>query len=458
MLGGIKFDIKLLCSYNAQKSIKLCSMNTNNLKQLLIDQKEELKSSLINQKIIQRECFKNYQKLLKSSLIKIITGPRRAGKSVLAYQLLLQDKNFAYVNFDDERLATLKTGDLNLVLESIYILYQKPKFIFLDEIQNIQNWELFVNRLKRLNFNLIITGSNAKLLSSELSTHLTGRHISLELYPFSFREYLIFQGFDYQQKTFSTKEVAFIKKALAGYLAQGGFPEIVQGEPMKRYLISLYSAILTKDILLRHKIKYINTFKELANYLITNFARLITFNKLKNIFALNSVHTAKNYFSFLEETYLIFYLEKFSYKTKQRLTAPRKIYAIDAGLINALSSASSPNLGLLYENIVAIELLRRKALNPEKEIYYWQDNHKGEVDFVIKQGLKIEQLIQVCYDMQNYDTKKREISSLLRISQETKCNNLLIINDDYHAEEKIKQKKIKFIPLWQWLLNPLDTS
>jgi len=426
-------------------------MELKNIKQILIDQKEELNNSLIGQKIIEREVLPEYKKFLKSSLIKIITGPRRAGKSVLCYGLL-KEKNFAYVNFDDERLSILETKDLNLVLQAIYEIYQKPDFIFFDEIQNINNWELFVNRLKRERFNLIVTGSNAKLLSKELATHLTGRHFSLELYPFSFREYLRFYNFDYRKKYFTTREIASLKRFLENYLTEGGFPEVNQGENYKKYLKALYSTVLTKDVLIRHKVKYINTLKELANYLISNFARLITFNKLKNIFSLKSVHTAKNYFSFLEETYLIFQIERFSYKAKERISAPRKIYIIDTGLINTLSTKFSQEIGYVYENVVAIELMRRKSLYQE-EIYYWEEPHRYEVDFLVKEGQRIKQLLQVCYNVENYNTKKREIDSLIKIGEKTKCNNLFIITSDYENEEKVRHQKIKFIPLWKWLLH-----
>lgn len=427
-------------------------MEVREIKQILIDQREELETLLAGKKIIKREVLEDYKKFLKSSLVKVITGPRRSGKSVLSFQLL-KNKNFAYVNFDDERLVSLENRDLNLILQAIYEIYKKPEFIFFDEIQNAPKWELFVNRLKRQGFNLVVTGSNAKLLSTELASHLTGRHFSLELFPFSFREYLTFNEFPYLQKVFSTREIALIKKSLEDYLSLGGFPEVVQGENYKRYLIALYSTILTKDIILRHKIKYVNTLKELANYLISNFARKITFNKLKNIFFLKSVHTPQNYFSFIEESYLIFPIEKFSFKAKERLTSPRKIYSIDTGLINAISMKFSQEIGYIYENAVAIELLRKKSFNPGIDIYYWEDTYRHEVDFAIKQGLKVKQLIQVCYDVANYDTQKREIRSLLKASQELKCSNLLVITQDFEAEEKYKNKKIRFTPLWKWLLS-----
>ncbi|MEA3369469.1 MAG: ATP-binding protein [Candidatus Ratteibacteria bacterium] len=429
-------------------------MNYLTLKQIIIDQKEELESIFNREKIIDRELLNKYRVFLKSGLIKVITGPRRAGKSILCYQLL-KGKRFAYINFDDENLAGLKTEDLNLVLRAFYELYEEPEFILLDEVQNIEKWELFVNRLKRQGFNLVITGSNARLLSKELATHLTGRHFSLELFPFSFREFLKFRNLKYQKEHFTTRQTASIRRELEAFLLRGGFPESLKELNQKRYLLSLYSTVLTKDTILRHKIRHVKTIKEFSNYLISNFSCKVTFNKLKNIFSLKSTHTAQNYLHFLEECYLIFLIERFSFKTKEKVTAPRKVYAIDTGLINVVSTGSSKNIGRLYENSVAVELMRRKALSSKLEIYYWQDYSGKEVDFVLKEGPVIKELIQVCYDIENYDTKMREFKSLIKAGKEMKAgtSNLLVITSDYEGEEKFENRVIKFIPLWKWLLQ-----
>ena len=424
------------------------------LKQIVVDQREELESIFKKERIIGREFLNKYSPFLKSGLIKVITGPRRAGKSILCYQLL-KNKSFAYINFDDENLAGLKTEDLNLVLKAFYEIYKEPEFIFLDEVQNIEKWELFVNRLKRQGFNLVVTGSNAKLLSKELATHLTGRHYSLELYPFSFREFLEFKNVEYKNKPFTTKQSAFLRRELESFIKFGGFPESLKESSPRRYLLSLYSTILTKDVILRHKIRKIKTLKEFSNYLISNFSCKVTFNKLKNIFKLKSTHTAQDYLHFLEEGYFIFLIERFSFKAKERITAPRKIYAVDTGLINAISFESSKNTGRLYENLVAVELMRKKALFPNLEIYYWQDYSGKEVDFVLKEGLKITQLIQVCCDIGNYDTKMRRLKSLIRAykTMKAQAGSLVVITSDYEGEEEFENKTIRFIPLWKWLLD-----
>jgi uncharacterized protein len=426
-------------------------MNVEEIKHVLIDQRESLEWQS-DKKIIERENLKEYKKFLSSTLIKIIIGPRRTGKSVLSLQLL-ENKKYAYVNFDDERLSDFATKDLDMILQSIYELYDKPEFIFFDEIQNIKGWELFVNRLKRLNFNLIITGSNAKLLSSELATHLTGRHLTLELLPFSFREYLGFHEFDYNKNNFSTREIAVIKKFLNKYIEFGGFPEVVQGENPNKYLSSLFSTILSKDILARKNLKYSKSLKDTAFYLLSNYSCRHTFNKIKNIFNYKSIHTAENYFMFLEESYLIFSLNRFSYKIKESITAPRKIYSIDTGLVNTLSVKNYIQYGLQYENIVAIELKRKIENEDSSEIYYWANNSDLEVDFLIKKRGKVNQLIQVCYDLNNIDTYKREVRALLKASEELHCNELLIITSEVEKVEKTEGKKISIIPLWKWLLK-----
>ena len=436
------FDIKYAFIINVEKS---------KLKNVIIDQKEEIKSLSSRTKIIERSCFEKYKAYTESTQVKVIMGIRRCGKSILSYQLL-KDKPFAYINFDDENLANLTAEDLNDVLEVFYEVYGDFKHILLDEIQNIAGWELFVNRLQRQGFNAIVTGSNAHLLSRELSTHLTGRNIPLKLFPFSFREFIKYHGVVVKNADLlSTKERGLLKKKLEEYIFTGGFPEVVKDPANKKaYLQSLYSDILNKDIIIRYKIKFSKTLREIANSLMSNTASHVSFNKIKNMFNLKSVHTALNYLSFLEESFLFFLVPRFSYKAKERAIATRKIYAIDTGMIGALSVSFSRNIGKIYENMVFLELARRMA---QSEIYYWQDIYQNEVDFVVKEGRNIKELVQVCYDTGNYDTKKREVSALLKSGKELKCRKLTVITDDYEALESADGRKIKFIPLWKWLLG-----
>ncbi len=420
----------------------------DNFRSILREQREELKEKFEKEKIIARENFHEVETVIPSRLIKVITGIRRCGKSIFAFQLL-KNKNYGYINFDDEKLAGIESDQLNDLLEAVYEVYGKVDYLFLDEVQNVLGWELFVNRLQRQQLNVIVTGSNAKLLSRELATHLTGRHMAVELFPFSFREFLTYKGTAPLEET--AKERGLIKKNLHEYLETGGFPETLKEPSPKLYLKSLYSTILLKDILLRHRVRYVKTFKDLASYIITNFSREVSFNKLKKIFNLGSDHTAKNYLEFLEESYLVFMIEKFSYKKKESLIENRKVYAIDTGIIKAVSFRFGEDISHLYENVVALELLRKKAREQSREIFYWKNPQQEEVDFVVKDGLKIQQLIQVCYDISDYDTKKRELRALLKASKDLKCKNLLVITEDKEGEEKIKNKKIKYIPLWRCL-------
>jgi len=427
-------------------------METEDIKRVVIDQKKDIENCLGNDRLIEREFLRNYKGHKKSKLIKVILGARRCGKSTLACQLLQKEKP-AYINFDDERLAPLETNDLNRVLESFYEVYREFNFILLDEAQNVYGWELFVNRLQRQGFNVIVTGSNAKLLSRELATHLTGRHTPLELFPFSFKEYLEYYGVKFNLKLLSTKDRGILKRSFNDFIQKGGFPEALKEDVRPdSYLRSLYSSIVDKDVILRKKIKYATTLKDISNYLISNCSCQISFNKIKNIFNLRSIHTALNYVSYLEEAYLFFFLKRLSYKQKESLVANRKIYAIDTGLVHALSLKLSHDNGRLYENVVALQLLRKKALDGIS-IYYWQDVYKHEVDFVVQQGLGIRQLIQVCYDPSDIKTKDRELKSLLKASKELKCRNLLVITGDKEGEETIEHTKIRYIPLWKWLLE-----
>jgi predicted AAA+ superfamily ATPase len=432
------------------------------LKKVIVSQREEIEEKSKREKIIQREVdFLKLKKYLSLPNILLILGVRRCGKSVLSWQILKDLKNLPYINFDDERLFDFTSKDFDLLLQAFYELYGDFDYVVLDEPHNIQGWELFVNRLRRTK-KVIITGSNSKLLSGELATHLTGRYIDFTLFPFSFREFLRFYDFSLSpEDAYSTKKEAQVKKFLDDYLSAGGFPErLIFG---REILVRIYSDIIEKDILTRYKIKKKKTFKELTRYLISNFSSEISLNKLKNIFGIKDVHTLKNWISFLESAYLIFILERFSFKLKEQFIAPKKVYCIDTGLAGVIGYKLMEDKGKLMENLVAVELLRRKSYWYNSwEIYYWKDHQQNEVDFVIKEGKDVVQLIQVCYDIEMYKTKEREIKSLLKASKELRCNNLTIINWDYYGEEEVQnqlengkksRKFIKFIPLWRWLIE-----
>lgn len=416
------------------------------LKRIIADQRNEIEKKFKEEKIIERENIKYVEKFLKHPNILVILGVRRSGKSM--FSLLLSnylEKKVAYINFDDERLINVKTEDLDKILQAFYELYGDISLIILDEIQNIKGWELFINRLRRTK-KIIITGSNSQLLSGELATHLTGRYIDFILYPFSFREVL-----DFKPNIYLTEDIAKTRRKLSEYIEGSGFPEFKMFG--SNIIVKIYEDIISKDCLKRYKIKNEKTFKELSNYLISNFSNEFTYSKLSNIFGIKDVHTVKNYISYLEEAFLIIVLNKFSTKLKQQVISPKKVYVVDQGLCNFISFRSSKDIGKIFENIVCIDLLRKKNLNSKIGVYYWKSPQHEEVDFVIKEGLKVRQLIQVCYDINSYKTKEREIKALIKASKELKCKNLLVITGDYEAEERYKSEKIKFVPLWKWLLE-----
>ena len=420
------------------------------LKNTILQHKIE-KEKFLSKKYILRENLDFAKKFLEKDLIKVIIGPRRAGKSVFCF-LLLKNKKFAYLNFDDENLLKIKNYDE--IIKTLLEVYGKVDFIMFDEIQNLQNWEIFVNKLQRRGYKLILTGSNANLLSKELATTLTGRHISVEILPFSFREFLKALKINFRKEHQETPEIkGSILNYLNLYLKKGGFPEItVKSLEPETYLETLFDSILFKDIVTRYNVRASQKLYNLATYLISNFACEFSFTKLKNILDFQSTNTVQNYLKYLEEAYLIFSLNRFSYKAKDQIKAPRKLYVVDNGFILAKAFQFSQDTGRLMENLVFIELLRREyKLN--KNIFYYKTKNNKEIDFVIKKDLGVKQLIQVCYQINNQETKKREIKSLIKASQELSCNNLLVITSDYEAIEEINSAKIKFMPLCKWLLS-----
>lgn len=428
-------------------------MNTIEIKNIIVDQREEIEEIIKREKIIEREVpKKELLKFLSHPNILVISGIRRSGKSITSF-MLLENESYGYINFDDERLAGFEAKNLNQLIESFYELYGTDlNYFIFDEIQNIENWQLFVNRLRRTK-KIILTGSNANLLSGELSTHLTGRYIEFTICPFSFSEFLKFKGAFLNEKDFfSTKSIARTKKLLNDYLSTGGFPEVYKFG--KTIVSRIYSDIINKDVLLRHKIKHKDAFKKLTKFLISSFGNEIVFRKLKEEVSIKDVHTIRNYIAYLENTYLIFLVEKFSFKLKQQMIAPKKVYCMDNGIVKSIAFQFSQNLGRFMENMVAVELYRRKScLNKEFEIYYWKDYSGKEVDFVVKGKQKVKRLVQVCYSIDDLNVKKRELNSLAEAGKKLRCDDLLLITWGDEGEERYKGKEIKVIPLWKWLLK-----
>lgn len=418
------------------------------LKEILLEQQRRIKQ-FKNKDFVVREKLNEIKEFIKIKHNIIIAGVRRCGKSVFLSQIINNffDKYY-YINFEDERLANFNIEDFNRLYEIFIELFGENKSFFLDEVQNIKGWERWVRRMYEDGFKFFITGSNARLLSKELATVLTGRHLQFSIYPFSFREFLNFYKFDLKKEDiYLTERRALINKYFNKYVNEGGFPEYLQYKKIE-ILQEYFNDIIQKDIVERYKINNIKQLKELARYIITNTGNLTTYNQLKKLTEIKSINTIIKYFSFLENSYLIFSVPYFSYSLRKQSVNPFKAYSVDTGLRNSISFKFSKDIGRLYENIVAIELKRRN-----NEIYYWKNVQKEEVDFVIKIDGKVNQLIQVCYNIESEDIKKREVKSLIKASKDLKCNNLMVITNDYEKEEKIDNKKIVYSPLWKWLLK-----
>ncbi len=418
------------------------------IRNLILQQQQEL-NVLLNQPYLYRIEDETISEYLNSTLIKLITGPRRAGKSVMALQML-KNQNFAYLNFDDDLL--LRYFDEDAVIQSLNDVYKDFSYLILDEIQNLPKWELWVNKLYRRGINLVITGSNSKLLSSEMASVLTGRYIQIKVFPFSFLEILRFNNISLQSELNETpSETGKISGILHSYLFNGGFPEIVLNPGIiKNYLTTLFDSVLLKDILKRFGVRQTQQLYDLSNYLLSNYTNLFSYNQIKEELNFNSVATVQKFIGYLEESYLFQHIKRYDKKIKKQQKAAQKIYIIDNGFIKARSFELSPNYGRLLENIVFVELLRRNY-KPGLELFYFKTRNNREIDFLLRKGHQIEQLIQVCYDMTQHKTIKRELDALLEASNELKCDKLLLISWDKDEQIAIDNKIIKVIPAYKWL-------
>ena len=421
-------------------------MKISDIEKVLLEQQDELEA-LEGEVLIHRpeEDLIN----LNSKLAQVVIGVRRSGKSTLCFNALKKaGVHYAYVNFDDERLEELETQDLDNVLQTLYKIYGKFDYLFLDEIQNIDGWPLFVNRLLRQRIHIIITGSNAKLLSTELATHLTGRHHKIELFPFSFKDWCSIKDVEYTRLT--TKNKGLLSKAYEEYFRQGGFPELISGEENpKEYIGTLIDNIISQDIKKRYKIRNIDALKRLANHILNETPTLIVKDTLQNIIGIKSERTLGNYLMYLNQTYLISTISKYSSTSRER-ARNEKSYAIDVAFMDKRENAfSGENLGWRLETIVYLELLRRKA-GTANDIYYYQ-GRSAEADFVVCDGNKTLAVYQVSYDISNDKTRKREIKGCIAGAKATKCDNLFLITD--HESEVIEEDgyTIQVIPIWEWL-------
>lgn len=387
---------------------------------------------------------------LKSTQAQVVIGVRRSGKSTLCYQALQSaDVKYAYADFDDERMADIEAKQLNDVLEILYKIYGDFNYLFLDEIQNVKGWHLFVNRMLRKKMHVIITGSNAKLLSGELATHLSGRNKEIALYPFSFKEFCSMKQVDTERKT--TKAEAFRRAAFDEFMKQGGFPELFAIDDRKSYVNTLVDNILKRDIEQRYKIAYKASFENMAHHLLNVSPTIVVSQDLANTFHFKSEHTAKNYVGYLKQAYMLIGVPKYSQKSKVR-TVQEKVYAVDVAMMDQRENAfAGENLGHRLETIVLIHLVRKSKLEG-LDVYYLNERY-GECDFLVCRGNAVLQAVQVSYDITAEKTRKREVNGLLLAAKQTGCTNLLLLTD--HESSTIEEggHKIKVQPVYEWSLE-----
>ena len=401
------------------------------MKTIILNQRKE-RDELMSRPYLKRRISQDIDLLLNSRLIKLITGPRRVGKSTQAL-LMLRDKNFAYLNFDNYSLLNAWNSDLVMrMLDDVYPGYE---YILLDEVQNLDGWDLWVSELYRLGKNLVITGSNARMLSSEMATVLTGKYIQVEMLPFSLKEFFDWNKLDLHMLKPEDKTNSLV--LTDDYLRNGGYPEVVASRQLTcNYLDTLFDSIIWKDVAKRHNVRNVTDLNNLAMYLVSNFCNPVSANDLTTELDFSSVNTTKKYMDYLHEPYLFYYLSRYNNKLKLMKKAPRKVYVVDNGFVASKAFSLSDNLGRLLENQVFIELLRR-GYDVENTVFYYRSRNDKEVDFVLRKGTKIERLIQVCYDISNPKTKKREVDSIVECAGELKCSNLVIVtNNDKLTIEK----------------------
>ena len=424
-------------------------MNEKIILQVLTEQQEEIKGYRPQKWVTRKE-----ESLFEfdTNMAQVVIGVRRSGKSTICHKVLLERGiKYGYVNLDDDRLANMQVEDLNTMLSCIYQIYgTDTPYLVLDEIQNVDGWYLFVNRLLRTNLKIFVTGSNAKLLSGELATHLTGRYNEIHLYPFSFSEYCRYHKID--TESIPTKADAERKRAFMDYIHDGGFPEMQGLRNKKAYVQSLIEAILRKDIQKRFKIRNIESLRKLAHHLINNVCQEVKFDELSEILGIAD-KTAKKYVDYLSQAFLVQLLTRHSFKSKERIRN-QKVYIVDSGLQGNRDNALAPeNMGWRLENVVYIELLRRCA-HLYQDVYYYKPTPRAkEIDFVVCDQNKVVELIQVAYEIDNQKSFERETSSLVKASDALSCNNLTLIAFSDTRDVEVNGKTIHIISALDWLLK-----
>jgi uncharacterized protein len=418
--------------------------NRDQIKSMVLEQFEffwNLDTGIIRTQLSQVQNAKNVPHAV------IISGLRRVGKSTLLAQMAhrLGEEKFYYVNFEDDRFLGFEADDANDLYQILVEVFGERKIFIVDEVQNITGWEHFVRRFMDMGFKFYITGSNASLLSKELGTRLTGRYVPIELFPFSFREYLEFRGQKVPElNRMTTVDRAHLQSSLQTYLESGGIPDVLK-YPELPLLRTLYDDILYRDIATRYRLDDVTAIRELAFFLISNPTSSISFNKLKDQFRLGSVNTIKNYIGYMENSWLVFTLNVYDYSVKRQQIAPKKIYCIDTGLVNKVGFGFSPNTGKLLENLVFLAI-RRTTHN----IFYFSSSGGYEVDFYLPET---RQLIQVAQNLNNASTREREVRALQDAVQLLRPEAALILTDANDSDFELAGVPVMVRSAAEWMLN-----
>lgn len=422
-------------------------MNASIIEKVLLEQQDELEG-MRGDVLIHRPEEDRIN--LQSKLAQVVIGVRRSGKSTLCFNALEKaGVNYAYANFDDDRLEGLTADDLDKILELLYKIYGKFDYLFLDEIQNVEGWHLFVNRLLRQKLHIVVTGSNSRLLSGELASHLTGRHHKIELFPFSFADWCRYKSVETEHLT--TRNRGLLQGEFARYMKQGGFPELLYETDQKDYINTLFDNIISQDIKKRFKVRNVDAIKKMAINLLDTAPTFIVKENLQKNFAVKSDHTVNKYLSYLTQTYLVSTLSKYSTKSKERIRN-EKAYAIDVAFMDKRQDAfSGPNMGFRLETIVYLEL-RRRCSRQGLDMYYY-NNGTSEADFVVCDGNKTQAVYQVAFSLESEKTRSREIRGAVAGTKGTNSEKTYIITD--HDDEEtlvVNGYTIYVVPVWKWLI------
>lgn len=396
--------------------------------------------------------------LAQEGMAVTIVGPRRSGKSTIMYQLIkrlidggVPQENTLHVNFEDPRFYGELNPQFMSKLFDAYMMILRPKgkvYIFLDEVQNVAGWERFVRFLvDQQRHAIYITGSSSSLLSKELGTLLTGRHLDLTIYPLSFGEFLFFKGIKLDNQLDLLSQKTKIRRLVGEYMRWGGFPAAVLGKNKQEILLNYMGDILSRDIVERYNIKKVNNLKTLSKYYMTNCASLISFNSIKGFINM-PVDTVERYSEYLNNAFLFFYLKRFSYSLKEQEKNPRKVFCIDSGLRNAVSMGFTEDRGKVLENIVFLKFLQKG-----NEVYYWKDKQGYEVDFIVVEGGKVTGVYQVSYSVREARTKTRETNALIKALTCFDLKEGTIITENQEMEETLKGFRIRYMPVWKFLLS-----